>query len=149
MVKYWIFIARRQEGNLQEMKGVIKNNKVWDFVSGKRDPITNNFKPRIPEYHEELNTGDYVLFYLATKFPDGTPIDGGRSIIGKARLGSPFVFRGEYFGEKDPVKCFVFLFEPYIFKFRREIEKPRDYGIGTKGRTVVPIDKNIYDSLRD
>lgn len=146
MVNYWIFIARREEGDLHEMRRVIKNG-VWDFVSKRRDPVTKNFKPRTPEYHAEFDIGDYVLFYLAATFPDGSLIKDGRSIIGRARLGSPFVFKGKY-GENKPVERFVFLFEPSIFKLSRNIE-PRKYGIGIKGRMVVPIKKNVYEALNE
>lgn len=131
MVNYWIFIAKRKDGTLEETRDVI-NNGVWNFISKKSEKIN-------PENYTQFRTGDYVLFYLAAKFPDGSLIEGGRSIIGKARLGSPFIFKGEYFGEDIPMECFVFLFEPDVI-FRRNIE-PKEYGIGAKGRMVVEISK--------
>lgn len=141
MVNYWIFIARRKEGDLNEMRSVIQNG-VWDFVS-------RDLEPKTPQYHKEFNTGDFILFYLATTYPDGKKIEGGRSIIGKARLGSPYLVYGEYI-EKDEVKeteCFVFLFEPDT-KFKREIE-PKKYRIGAPGQMVVKISKKEYESIVD
>ena len=140
MVNYWIFIARREEGDLHEMRRVIKNG-MWDFVSRDGDPKT-------PQYHKELNTGDFVLFYLAVNYPDGKKIEGGRSIIGKARLGSPYIIYGEYVGNDELVECFVFLLEPDT-KFNKEIE-PRKYGIGGHpGQMVVKISKKDYDNIVD
>ncbi len=138
MVNHWIFIARRKEGTLQEMRRVIKGG-IWDFVS-------RELEPKIPQHHKELNIGDFVLFYLASTFPDNKPIKGGRSIIGKARLGSPFLIYGEYIGSDEPVECFVFLLEPDT-KFSKEIE-PSEYGIGRHpGQMVVNISKKEYDSI--
>lgn len=87
MVNYWIFIARREGGDLPEMRNVIKSG-VWDFVS-------RELKPKNPQYYKEFSIGDKVLFYLAVTYPDGRKIDGGRSIIGKAKLGSPFLEYGK------------------------------------------------------
>lgn len=139
MVNYWIFIAKRKDGTLYEMQSVIEGG-IWDFVSKDSEWIK-------PEYYKQLRTGDNVLFYLAAKFPDGSQIEGGRSIIGEARLGSPFVFNGKYFGREEPLECFVFLFEPNI-GLSKEIE-PKKYGIGAKGRMVVKISKKDYDSIVD
>jgi hypothetical protein len=51
MVNYWIFIARREGGTLQEMRSVIKNG-VWDFVS-------IDLEPKTPQYHKELIIEEY------------------------------------------------------------------------------------------
>lgn len=141
MFNFWIFIARREEGNLQEMRKVIKGG-VWDFVS-------RNLEPKTPQYHKEFGTGDFVLFYLADTYPDGKKIEGGRSIIGKARLGSPYLVYGEYIENKEVEKteCFVFLLEPDT-KLSKEIE-PREYGIGQPGQMVVKISKNEYNNIID
>ncbi len=123
---------------------------MWDFVSPKRDRFSQEFKPRKPKYYKELDIGDYVLFYLAKTFPDDSPIEGGRSIIGKARLGSPFIIQGEYV-ERDNISnnlpYFVFLLEPCVFKSSITIE-PLKYGIGKgRGQPIVEISKNMYDSI--
>lgn len=140
MVNYWIFIARREGGSFTEMRKVIKSG-LWDFISRKS-------KPKNPQHYTEFNIGDFVLFYLAVTYPDGRKIWMGRSIIGKARLGSPYLFHGRYLedGEIEETKCFVFLLESDI-KFRMEIE-PLEYGIGQqRGQMVVKISKEKYDSI--
>lgn len=141
MANYWIFIARRDEGNLEEMRRVIKG-RVWDFVS-------KDLAPKTPQYHKEFSTGDFVLFYLADTYPNGKKIEGGRSIIGKARLGSPYLVYGKYIENNkiEETECFVFLLEPDT-KFNEEIE-PREYGIGYPGQMVVKISKNEYNSIID
>lgn len=138
MVNHWIFIARRTGGTLQEMQRVIKSG-IWDFVS-------RELEPKNPQHYKELSIGDFVLFYLAATFPDNKPIEGGRSIIGKARLGSPFLIYGEYIGNDEPIECFVFLLEPDT-KFNKEIE-PGEYGIGRHpSQMVVKISKKEHDSI--
>lgn len=122
------------------MRKVIKNG-VWDFISRDGDPKT-------PQFHKEFETGDFVLFYLAVNYPDGKKIEGGRSVIGKARLGSPYIIYGEYIGNDEPLECFVFLLEPYT-KLNKEIE-PLEYGIGSHpGQMVVKISKNVYEALKE
>lgn len=139
MVNYWIFIARREEGDLNEMRRVIEG-RVWDFISRES-------KPKNPQCYSEFKIGDFVLFYLAVTYPDGTSIENGRSIIGKARLGSPYLKYGKYFetDEYEEAECFVFLTEPDT-KFYRSIE-PKEYGIGHPGQKVVKISKKEYDSI--
>lgn len=50
-----------------------------------------------PQFHKELKKGDFVLFYFAVNYPDGKKIEGGRSIIGEARLGFPYFPAPIYF----------------------------------------------------
>lgn len=140
MVNHWIFIARRKEGTLREMQNVIKD-EVWDFIS--RDG-----NPKKPQFYKELNIGDFVLIYLAVTYPNGKKIKGGRSIIGKARLGSPYLIYGEYIinNENEETNEFVFLTCPDI-KFNKRIE-PKKYRIGQQaGQMVVKISKNEYDDI--
>lgn len=140
MVNYWIFIARRKEGDLQEMQRVIKNG-VWDFISRDGDP-------KNPQFHNEFKIGDFVLFYLAVTYPNGKKIEGGRSIIGRARLGSPYIIYKKNIGNDDPEQCFVVLSEPDI-TINKEI-KPLDYEIGSHpGQMVVKILKKDYDNIVD
>lgn len=139
MPDYWIFIARRDEGNLKEIRRVIDTG-IWDFVSREGDPKT-------PQFHDELKAGDFVLFYLAVTYPDRKKIEGGRSIIGWARLGSPYIVYGEYTGNDNPERFFVFLLEHH--KINKEIE-PLEYGIGSHpGQMVVKISKKDYDNILD
>jgi len=85
------------------------------------------------------------LFYLAVTYPNGKTIDGGRSIIGRAELGSPYISNGEYNGE--PLECFVFLLKPNT-TIHKEIE-PLDYKIGSHpGQMVVKISENAYNALK-
>lgn len=140
MVNHWIFIARRTGGTLPEMRKVIKGG-IWDFVSRESEPKT-------PQHHKELSTGDFVLFYLAATFPDNKPIEGGRSIIGRARLGSPYLIYGRYIekNKDEETERFVFLLEPDT-KFSKEIE-PSEYGIGGHpGQMVIKISKIEYDGI--
>jgi hypothetical protein len=134
---HWIFIARREGGDLEEIQRVIDMG-IWDFVSREGDPKT-------PQFHDELKAGDFVLFYLDVTYPDRKKIEGGRSIIGKARLGSPYIFYGKYFGNDVRERFFVFLLDRY--KINKEIE-PLDYRIGSHpGQMVVKISKKDYDSI--
>lgn len=139
MVNYWIFIARREGGHLNEMLRVIESS-VWDFFSRK-------LEPKNPQHYSEFNIGDFVLFYLSVTYPNGKKIENGRSIIGKARLGSPYLEYGKYITKNDceEKESFVFLLEPDI-KFYKPIE-PKNFRIGHPGQMVVNISENEYNEI--
>jgi len=58
---HWIFIARREEGDLEEMRRVI-NLGIWDFIS--RDGY-----PKAPQFHNEFKKGILYCFILLLLIP--------------------------------------------------------------------------------
>lgn len=144
--EHWIFTAK---GNIKEIREIIKNRR-WSFVIEK---FTYSYKNRRwgnekkfvrPEHLYELKPGDFVLFYLSQKSKDG------KSIIAKARLGSPFLEEAKYTernGNPINLTSGVFLCKPDV-NFFKKIE-PNKYGIGRGGRGIfiIPISDKEYDSI--
>lgn len=133
----------------KKMREIIKSG-MWSFVKQKSGyPYKNgrwSFEKKWvrPEYSYQLKKGDYILFYLSQE------IKGGRSIIAKARLGSPYLEEAKYTERNcNPImlKNGVFIFKPEV-NFFKKIE-PRKYGIGRGGRGIfiIPIEKREYDSI--
>ncbi|MGB8216986.1 MAG: hypothetical protein WCE94_06760 [Candidatus Methanoperedens sp.] len=87
MVNYWIFVAKRPDGDYESIKEVIEG-KEWDFVGSKKP-----FIRRTPPHALRLCKNDRVLFYLSDKDQSGkilNPLYPYKSFIAYAILDSAF-----------------------------------------------------------
>lgn len=139
MVKYWIIVAKRPDGDLETIREVI-NSGIWDFVSSKdsETPIT-------PSYARMLCKNDKVVFYISDKDQEGNPLCSFKAFIALATLNSEFEDEGEVNGEWK--ERFVRLRNINQLEPLRVNGACKIYEICGGPKTIVPLLKENYDKI--